>query len=1304
MVLIRQSAFPVGGANIRRKPMFKRISASLAVPLFALLFLLGGTASWAFDSGDPYFLETWTGAMDATSDAYAEDGSGSAGDGPNEVVDYWRAYTSAYAWVPNALGLGLSFGRLTLRDNFLGLDLFSESHAMDATGDAIRSSANSNISTQDPGGTNGLFVDIGGDTPGMPVWVTYEVTVDATSDANCWYGCGACGGWHLGGGRDQWQPPAITLNHEIPVSGGYDRAKAVWQYPGPYGYHQSGRLDLWYSGGFAARVGDRIGLFFNAGAWANAWCPDAAADSTTGVRVKMEVIPPTEWYVDAANGTDDPAHGRGPGTEAWRTIHYAVDYINNYWPPGGVHILNVAEGTYDYAHEGDGNPIYIMRSNLVIRGPEAGPPPAPLALLKGEFGLWDEGIEVVEDYENIRIENLAFEGFRSGDGAAMIILGDHVLVRNCLFQDNDYGIYIGGGTGIAIAGNEIRDSDWAIYIDYSSPVIEQNYIHDTLQDGIYVYGDSSPVIRNNIIANTGAWDSAISISVTGGNRPEIYHNTLDNTGLPYTSVGIGIEYCDPVIGYNIISNFQTGIYVSGGNPTWFYNAFWQNTTHCDGCPAPGAGNIFDQDPRYMDAANGDYELMPGSPCINAIPLSSGDPVTNDIEDKPRPMGPGFDIGAFETPYTVTVTINPVGGGTVTVDPGRILIPPATGASFPGGATATLTAAPNPGYRFVRWDGDLGGSTANPVELLIDGDKSVIAVFVKQWTLTMTLGAGGASVSPGTGLYDQGALQISATALPDYVFLNWSGGYTGSDNPATILLNSDMAVTANFALVRYTLTTNVNPAGAGFVGLNPSGGIYDAGTPVQISANANQGYRFLSWSGDHGGSTNPDTVTMTSNKTVTANFMPQYNLTVLVSPEGTGTVDPAGGIYDQGAVVNPVPAPNEGYVFDRWVGDCNGETCSLTMNSAKTVVAYFKEVQTGEPSLLVSPGITELDYRMVSVPVDPADPSPSSVFGWGTSYNPAAMRVLRWDPAGANYLEGDSIPPVNLGVGYWLISQAERTLSVSGNTIPSDMDYYILLFPGWNQIGPPYPVDTVPWADGYVRVYVPSTRQELDLSAAGAWVENQAWGFDHGYLGASSLVPWSGYWVNNVGSEPVYLILNASGVGGGGARLAAEGMVRSAAAGSSGSGAASGISFTLQYKGYTDRTLFLGIDPGASPGLDPMDAASPPRFLMSYPRIYVNHPDWPRPGAYARDVRPLGGQPLEFLITIELPQSSGKKVKAAAMTLSWSGVEGLPANASVKLVDIQKKGKKGTLDMRTRSQYTIKAKRGAAQYQLKVVIQ
>lgn len=70
---------------------------------------------------------------------------------------------------------------------------------------------------------------------------------------------------------------------------------------------------------------------------------------------------------------------------------------------------------------------------------------------------------------------------------------------------------------------------------------------------------------------------------------------------------------------------------------------------------------------------------------------------------------------------------------------------------------------------------------------------------------------------------------------------------------------------------YSLSTNVSPSGSGYISLSPSGGIYDEGTVVTITAIANTDYEFSSWSGDASGSSSTTTVTMNSDLSVTANF-------------------------------------------------------------------------------------------------------------------------------------------------------------------------------------------------------------------------------------------------------------------------------------------------------------------------------------------------------------------------------------------------------------------------------------------------
>lgn len=68
---------------------------------------------------------------------------------------------------------------------------------------------------------------------------------------------------------------------------------------------------------------------------------------------------------------------------------------------------------------------------------------------------------------------------------------------------------------------------------------------------------------------------------------------------------------------------------------------------------------------------------------------------------------------------------------------------------------------------------------------------------------------------------------------------------------------------------YTLTTSTN--GSGTIDLNPAGGTYASGTVVTVTANPASGWQFSGWSGDLSGSLNPTTITMNSNKSITATF-------------------------------------------------------------------------------------------------------------------------------------------------------------------------------------------------------------------------------------------------------------------------------------------------------------------------------------------------------------------------------------------------------------------------------------------------
>jgi uncharacterized repeat protein (TIGR02543 family) len=86
------------------------------------------------------------------------------------------------------------------------------------------------------------------------------------------------------------------------------------------------------------------------------------------------------------------------------------------------------------------------------------------------------------------------------------------------------------------------------------------------------------------------------------------------------------------------------------------------------------------------------------------------------------------------------------------------------------------------------------------------------------------------------------------------------------------MNSNKTVTANFAVAStYTVTTTATNGSIAVVGSPDNTSPYTSGTAMTLTATANSGYAFSSWTGDVTGTTNPANFNISANKTVTANF-------------------------------------------------------------------------------------------------------------------------------------------------------------------------------------------------------------------------------------------------------------------------------------------------------------------------------------------------------------------------------------------------------------------------------------------------
>ena len=224
------------------------------------------------------------------------------------------------------------------------------------------------------------------------------------------------------------------------------------------------------------------------------------------------------------------------------------------------------------------------------------------------------------------------------------------------------------------------------------------------------------------------------------------------------------------------------------------------------------------------------------------------------------------VANFTLSLVVTLSSSPTIGGTT------------TGAgSFTSGSSVTLTATPNTGYTFVNWtEGANIVSTEATYTSSLSASRTLVANFVLTAGSTFTLNTiannGTVVKNPVLVSYASGStVQLTATPLTGYAFTSWSGDAIGSVNPLTVTMSANKNITANFALIGSGFTLNV-VANNGTVLKNPELISYTSGATVVLTATANSGYKFTSWSGDATGSVSPLTVTMNANKNITANFV------------------------------------------------------------------------------------------------------------------------------------------------------------------------------------------------------------------------------------------------------------------------------------------------------------------------------------------------------------------------------------------------------------------------------------------------
>lgn len=208
----------------------------------------------------------------------------------------------------------------------------------------------------------------------------------------------------------------------------------------------------------------------------------------------------------------------------------------------------------------------------------------------------------------------------------------------------------------------------------------------------------------------------------------------------------------------------------------------------------------------------------------------------------------FTTTAFA--YTVNITIEPDGGGTVNGS-----------GTYESGKNAVLTATPAEGFSFLGWFSSKSPDTPISTELEytydLEADRNFIAKFGKKYDVSIENIPSEGGSTTGAGQYSPGE-QVTLTAQPNegYKFVGWF--QTDDTEPVstepsyTITIGeTNVALTAKFT-VNYKLTVTAEPPNFGVV---LGGGEFAGGSVVSVEAKPAESYRFVGWVDI----TNPDTI-------------------------------------------------------------------------------------------------------------------------------------------------------------------------------------------------------------------------------------------------------------------------------------------------------------------------------------------------------------------------------------------------------------------------------------------------------------
>ncbi len=389
-----------------------------------------------------------------------------------------------------------------------------------------------------------------------------------------------------------------------------------------------------------------------------------------------------DYYVTTSGS--DSADGLSIAT-AWATLQHAADTL----VAGDT--VHVADGDYqgfDVRSSGSaGSPISFLAASPAVR-------------ISADNPVTPDGINV-ENAAYIVIDGFTVDG-RTRAGVRVAV-SQFVTVRNCRAGFNGkWGIFSGFADDLLIENNETHNSvlEHGIYTSNSGdrPVIRGNWVHDNYANGIHMNGDASAggdgtisgalverniihgngvgggsainmdgvidsVVRNNLLFDNHA--SGISLyridGATGATGNLVVNNTIINASDARWCVNINTGSTGNRVINNILYNkhpWRGVISIDSSSKAGFsadYNSVMDRFSTDDGnsvialaawqAAGYGANSFLATPAQHFLNPGVDFHLLQSSPARDAG--TSVDAPGSDLDGGPRPVGAGFDIGAYE---------------------------------------------------------------------------------------------------------------------------------------------------------------------------------------------------------------------------------------------------------------------------------------------------------------------------------------------------------------------------------------------------------------------------------------------------------------------------------------------------------------------------------------------------------------------------------------------------------------------------------------------------------------------------------